>query len=207
MRWIWPALIALGVGVGILFFNVERVDREPGRPAVETPPPGQVAPPTGPERAPASPKRRRFVLLFAATDGEGLRPEPRELREPPALHDAVRQVLDELIQGPRAGLVETLPRGVRILEVFLDGQGTAYVDFSKELSTAHPGGAWAEALTVASIVQTLTANFEAIQKVAILVEGKSVETLAGHVDIRRPLTRLDTRFALVGTGEAPSAPR
>lgn len=45
-----------------------------------------------------------------------------------------------------------------------------------------------EALAVAAIVNTLT-EFPQIRQVQILVEGKQVESLAGHVDVSRPLTR------------------
>jgi hypothetical protein len=36
-------------------------------------------------------------------------------------------------------------------------------------------------------MQTLVANVPEIKRVQILIEGREVETLAGHMDIRRPL--------------------
>jgi hypothetical protein len=36
-------------------------------------------------------------------------------------------------------------------------------------------------------MQTLMANVPEINRVQILIEGREVETLAGHLDIRRPL--------------------
>jgi spore germination protein GerM len=76
---------------------------------------------------------------------------------------------------------------VHIREVFIDDQGTAYIDFSQELSQGHPGGPWAEMLTLRSIMQTVMTNVPEIKRVQMLIEGREVETLAGHVDIRRPL--------------------
>ena len=35
----------------------------------------------------------------------------------------------------------------------------------------------------------MTANLPAVQRVQILVDGKEVDTIAGHVDVRRPLER------------------
>lgn len=213
MRWVLVLLAIVGVGVGIIFFNAEQIDSPADRTTTAKRPPGETAAPTpspaksAPETPTLLPARSRFTLFFASPDGRGLKPEPRDVPRRLTLRTTIWQVLEELIQGPRAGLVETLPRATRILEIFLDGQGTAYIDFSKEISTAHPGGGWAEASTVASIVQTLTVNFEAIRKVAILIEGKSVETLAGHVDIRRPLTRLDIRPFLLAAGAPSSPPR
>jgi hypothetical protein len=45
-------------------------------------------------------------------------------------------------------------------------------------------------------VNAVTANLPALSTVQILVEGKEVDTLAGHVDLRRPLQRND---ALLGS--------
>jgi spore germination protein GerM len=101
--------------------------------------------------------------------------------------DRVKASLQELIAGPNASALRTLPAQVEIREVFIDDQGTAYVDFSEALSQTHPGGPWAEMLTLRSIMQTLVANVPEIKRVQILIEGREVETLAGHVDIRRPL--------------------
>jgi hypothetical protein len=42
-------------------------------------------------------------------------------------------------------------------------------------------------LTVYSIVNTAVANLDGIERVQILVEGKEVETLAGHLDLSKPL--------------------
>jgi len=53
----------------------------------------------------------------------------------------------------------------------------------------HPGGALEETLTVYSIVDALTVNLPAILRVQILVGGKEVDTLAGHVDLRQPLAK------------------
>ena len=40
-----------------------------------------------------------------------------------------------------------------------------------------------------SIVSVLTVNLPAIKSVQILVNSHEVDTLAGHVDLRRPLPR------------------
>ena len=196
MRWFLPILIVLGIGAGILVFNVERVrtppERTPGTPSAATP--DLLKTSSTARTASALKSRKRYVLIFAVKGDRGLRLEPRDLPRPRTLRESIRLVLEELILGSRTGLVETLPRTSKVLEIFLDGQGTAYVDFSKEISTDHPGGVWTESMTVASVVQTLTSNFESVRKVAFLIEGKTAETLTGHIDIQRPLSRLDTRF-------------
>jgi len=61
------------------------------------------------------------------------------------------------------------------------------VDLSREAASASIGGALTELLTVYAIVNVLTSNLPAITSVQILVDGHEVDTLAGHVDLRRPL--------------------
>jgi hypothetical protein len=63
------------------------------------------------------------------------------------------------------------------------------VDLSAEVARNHPGGSIDEILTVYTIVNALTDNLPAITAVQILVDGREVDTLAGHVDLRRPLRK------------------
>ena len=45
------------------------------------------------------------------------------------------------------------------------------------------------ALTVYTIVNVITVNLPDVQHVQLLVDGREVDTLAGHVDLRRPLRK------------------
>ena len=46
-----------------------------------------------------------------------------------------------------------------------------------------------ELFTIYAIVNAVTINLPAISRVQILVDGKEVDTLAGHVDLRHPLEK------------------
>ncbi|HSF19966.1 MAG TPA: GerMN domain-containing protein [Vicinamibacteria bacterium] len=84
---------------------------------------------------------------------------------------------------------QTIPRGVVLRELFITSQGVAYLDLSREVVANHPGGSSAEELTVFSLTNTLVANFPAVKMVKILVEGREVQTLAGHLDLTVPYGR------------------
>jgi hypothetical protein len=43
---------------------------------------------------------------------------------------------------------------------------------------------------VTSLVNTLLFNFKEIQQVQILVEGAEIDTLAGHIDCRKPFSKM-----------------
>ena len=139
------------------------------------------------ERGGNIPPGEDLSLWFASRQEDALVLERRRVPPNQTPIDRVKASLQELIAGPNGSALRTLPAQVKIREVFIDDQGTAYVDFSEALSQTHPGGPWAEMLTLRSIMQTLVANVPEIKRVQILIEGREVETLAGHVDIRRPL--------------------
>ena len=86
-------------------------------------------------------------------------------------------------------LVSAVPPGTTLRALFITDRGDAYVDLSHEVAAAHPGGTLNELLTVYTIVDALTVNLPGVQSVQILVDGKEVQTLAGHVDLRQPLAK------------------
>jgi spore germination protein GerM len=139
------------------------------------------------ERGGNIPPGEELSIWFASRQEDALVLERRRVAPSQAPFDRVRASLQELIAGPTGNALRTVSAEVKIREVFIDDQGTAYVDFSEALSQTHPGGLWAEMLTLRSIMQTLVANVPEIKRVQILIEGREVETLAGHIDIRRPL--------------------
>jgi spore germination protein GerM len=95
--------------------------------------------------------------------------------------------VEELAKGSRIGLVATLPPETKVLEVFVTARGVAYVDLSKDARDGLTGGSDAEMRTVYSVVDSLTASFPSIARVQLLIENEAVSTLAGHVDLSRPL--------------------
>lgn len=127
---------------------------------------------------------RPVVLYFASPDGEALVGEVRYVL--PGF-DGPMQRLEMLARGPRpgSGLAPVLPPGTRPLGVTVR-DGVAVADFSREIIERHWGGTTGELLTVYGIVNTLT-QLPGIRQVQIVVEGRPVETLAGHVDLTQPL--------------------
>lgn len=84
--------------------------------------------------------------------------------------------------------VSIIPKDAKLKSVKVK-DGIAKVDFSKELVKKFTGGSTGELMLVGSIVDTLT-EFPEVKAVQILVEGKSVETIAGHMDTSEPLKRM-----------------
>ncbi|MBM7855453.1 spore germination protein GerM [Desulfohalotomaculum tongense] len=128
------------------------------------------------------------VVLYFANHRGYLVAQQREI---PKVDGIARMTMQELAKGPEAdcGLLPTLPPGTQLKDINIR-DGVCIVDWTKELKENHPGGSSSELLTVYSIVNTLT-QFSTVDKVQILVDGRVVETLAGHVDLSVPLERED----------------
>ena len=88
-----------------------------------------------------------------------------------------------------AKMVSLFPKGTKIRTMKIE-DGTAYVDFSKEITNV-PQGSYTELMLTTAIVNTLT-EFPEIKKVQILVDGKKIASLKGHTDILDPLERNTT---------------
>ena len=83
--------------------------------------------------------------------------------------------------------MRALPAGTRLRQVFVLDNGVAYLDFSADLREGMGGGSMEELLTVYAIVDSVVLNIAEIDRVGILVNGRPVATLNGHLDLRRPL--------------------
>ena len=155
-------------------------DEEPGD---ERKPPSEPA-----EEAGGVAQRRIDVKLFFQSPGRpGLVIEDRPVAYSQDLSQQLRSVIEELVKGSKNGMTPTLAPETRVLEVFVDERGTAFVDLSSDAATHHPGGTEDELMTVYSVVNSLTANFPAVKRVQILIDDRPAATLAGHVNLGRPL--------------------
>jgi hypothetical protein len=154
---------------------------------------GPVAPAAVPAVAAADPAQaaRKIKARLFYVDAEGLRLTPVErdviYAERPA--DQAREIISAQLEPVAEPLVSAIPAATKLRALFVTSKGEAFVDLSGEVQSAHPGGSLNELLTVYTIVDALTENLPAITSVQVLIDGKEVETLAGHVDLRRPLAK------------------
>ncbi len=125
------------------------------------------------------------VTLFVAYDDAGVlhaqsaripMPSVRQQRAEELLRALLALYLDKASPHP-------LPEGADVRSVYLVDPGLAVIDIKAAFADGHRSGVLSEELTVASLIQTLSANLPGILKVKILVEGKQRDTLAGHADL------------------------
>jgi len=97
-----------------------------------------------------------------------------------------KEVIKAVLEGSKSGNVNTFPAGVSLRDVKIDAAGIAYVNFTKSLTKLHPGSSSSEMASINSLTISLTENVPEIKKVKILVEGKELTSIKGHISTLRP---------------------
>jgi spore germination protein GerM len=177
------ALIAAGsaavVAAVILGVLVSRW-RSPRPDGAATPPPAPVA---------AAGRKITATLYYVSEDGMSLVGVQREVAFGDAVIDQARYILEAQLGPAPAPQASAIPQGTALRGLYFTDRGDAFVDLSNDARTKHTGGAIDELFTVYAIVNALTVNLPAVKRVQILLDGREVDTLAGHVDLRHPLQK------------------
>jgi hypothetical protein len=125
-----------------------------------------------------------MVLYVATDDDDSLRataissPLPTDPGERGrlALHTLIARYLQKDSPHP-------LGPGADVHDVYLLDPASAVVNLNAAFADSHRSGIEVEQLSVFSLVLTLKAQLPALTRVRILVDGKSRDTLAGHIDL------------------------
>ena len=125
-------------------------------------------------------------LYFSDKDNSFLKAETRDMFHSDNLSEFGKNIVEALIEGPRTGLMRTIPEETALKAFYITRDGTAYVDMSDTIRDSHPGGVQSELFTIYSMVNSLTLNIPEIDAVKILISGKELMTLNGHIDLRFP---------------------
>jgi len=200
------ALLILSAAAVVLLFVVAR-ERSVGRRRAAS---GEVVRPRSaaplrlaPAPLPPPPAEKTRVTLFFVSKEDGyLRPEERDVDKPTDAVGFARAIMREEVAGPKdPALVSPFPPGLTLRNAFVPGDGRVVVDLNVDPAWARAAGSSDELSCVGTVVNAMLQNIASTDRVQILVNGNSVETLAGHVDISRPLPAMKDVM-----GEAAAAP-
>lgn len=183
-RWLVATAVgAVVLGLGFALFSA--LGRQLASPTPDAEPPVRVAEPSsviGP--------RISATLYFVAEDGVSLVGVAHDVPLGGTPVAQARALVEaQLATDPPAPLLRAVPTDVTVRGVFLPGRDDAYVDLDGAFVKGLPGGSHNELLAAYAIVSVLTTNLSPVARVQILIDGREVETLAGHVDLREPLRK------------------
>ncbi|HVM27436.1 MAG TPA: GerMN domain-containing protein [Mycobacteriales bacterium] len=113
----------------------------------------------------------------------------REFHARPATDDPVRDAVEAMLSEPPKDpdYTSLWPDGVDVLDVRVES-GLATVDLSARAGEGSAGAVF-EGVSLQQLVHTVTAADPSVQRVQLLVDGATRETLWGHVDVREPVER------------------
>lgn len=142
-----------------------------------------------PATASAAPDGRRIkaTLFYIGPDAQSLVAVTRDVPYGATAAEQARHILEAQLRPAPGSHYNAIPEGTRLLGVFVSDTGEAFVDLSPEVSANHSGGSLSELFTVYTVVNAITVSLPSVRAVQILIDGREVETLAGHVDLRHPL--------------------
>src|SRR6266403_5034069 len=168
------ALLILVISMGIYLRQMRRQAVGLESPAASALP---VAPPaSGPTET---------VTLYLADDAAGkLRAQAAQIPLPGGRQQRAEELLRALLrvyQQPDSP--HPLAPAAEIRSIYLIDPGAAVIDLNAAFADQHRSSILGEQLTVNSLVETLAANVPGINRVRILVDGNTRETLAGHADL------------------------
>jgi hypothetical protein len=124
-------------------------------------------------------------IYFSDPQERFLMPEKRYVIKENDAAAQTKEIVKALLEGSKAGLVNTFPAGVVLIDVKVGDAGIAFVNFSKNLIKKYQGGSTAEMATIYSLTNSITQNIPSIKKVKILVEGKELSSIKGHISTRK----------------------
>lgn len=130
---------------------------------------------------------REVIVYRASSDGQTL---VKEKYTVPKTDETIAQVMGLLLTEPSdSANWSTIPDGTKVRSIHFSN-GIARVDFSSDIVRNFRGGSAGEMLLVGSIVNTLT-EIRGVERVRIMVNGKQIETLGGHLDLSEPVARME----------------
>jgi hypothetical protein len=135
--------------------------------------------------APPASGATETVILYVADDAAGmLRARSAQIPLPGGRQQRAEELLRALLRiYQQPGAAHPIAPAADIRSIYLVDPGAAVIDLNAAFADQHRSGILSEQLTVNSLVETLAINVPGIQRVNILVDGKTRETLAGHADL------------------------
>jgi len=128
-------------------------------------------------------KKEKLVVKIYFSDQQErfLMPEKRYVIKENDTAEQTKEIVKAILDGSKTGLVNTYPAGVVLRDVKVIDTDTALVNFSKNLVKLHQGSSTAEMASIYSLTNSITQNIPAIKKVKIVVEGKEIPSIKGHI--------------------------
>jgi germination protein M len=136
-----------------------------------------------------------YDFFYQSVNGDYLIPLKKKIKKFSDMKEQIKEVILGLFEGVGSDerYINLFSSKIKLNNLFIVNKDIVVVDINREIFTKLLGSSIDEILTIYSIVDTICFNFPYIKGVQIIVDGRQMETLSGHIDISRPL-RMDARW-------------
>lgn len=179
---LWTAavilLFAVGIGAGFLYFSKQNL-------------PAQM-PETARQEAVQN-SDLSFVKVYYPSKTKGevegrLLMEERKVERQINMVSIAEAAVGEFLKGPSTPVSSNnIPQGTKLLKVFSGSDGVIYIDLSDEFRRNFQGDASTEFLLLKGLYDTVISNIQGADDVKVIVEGREIESIGGHLSALYPL--------------------
>jgi spore germination protein GerM len=128
-----------------------------------------------------------FSVRIYYPAGQQLQIEERKLPRKTGQMAIAEAVIEQYLKVPAGSAQSGIPRDTKLLNLYRGADRILYVDLSDDFRRNFQGDVLAEFLLLKGLYESIISNVEDIQDVKILIEGKEIETLGGHLYLLYPL--------------------
>ncbi|HET6515268.1 MAG TPA: GerMN domain-containing protein [Thermodesulfovibrionales bacterium] len=177
LLWVFVFLLLFGIGIagGYLFvskkFPLQKPEPQEPQPAAQQQIDDLIS-----------------VRIYYPSGGR-LAMEERRVRRGTDLTIA-EETIEEFLKGPTSfpnTEKRIIPSGAKVLGSYRGSDGILYVNLSDDFRRNFQGDAPAEFLLLKGLYETVISNVKGIDDVKIIVEGKEIESIGGHIFSLYPL--------------------
>ncbi len=117
--------------------------------------------------------------------------EERRIKRQTSITAVAEAVVDEYLKGG-SRVNSDVPRGANLLGIYFGNDGVLYVNLSDEFRKNFQGDALAEYLLLKGLYDSVISNVSGIDDVKVIIEGKEIESIGGHLFAMYPLKNMLT---------------
>jgi len=126
------------------------------------------------------------IKVFYPSSG-GLVPEERLVPPSEVQTRVVESAVLEYLKGPSGDAVSYVPEGTQLLGLYRGSDDIIYMDLSHEFRSNFQGDAYGEFLLLRGLYESVMSNAEDVTGLKVLIEGKDVDTIGGHISLKGTL--------------------
>lgn len=130
-----------------------------------------------------------FVRVYYPSEGR-LIMEERRVKRQESITAIAGAIIEEFLRGP-ANTTNTgktdIPMGTKLLGIYSGSDGILYVDLSDEFRRNFQGDVLTEFLLLKGIYESIISNVTGIDDVKVIIEGREIESIGGHLPALYPL--------------------